>query len=218
MKKLILGACALTCAASVFAQGTVIFNNRLAGTIITHVYGADPANTSLYVSGYGANDFNGTGPGTTTWGGALLAGSGFSAQLWAAPTTGTTIAPESSLQAATPITSFRTGTGAGWVAAATATLTGVAADAAVATIALRVWDNQGGTITSWDQAVTASAAHGESPLFNLNAIGGQANPAPALVGLQSFNITGGSPVIPEPSTFALAGLGAAALLIFRRRK
>jgi len=36
-----------------------------------------------------------------------------------------------------------------------------------------------------------------------------------LVGLTPFSL---APVIPEPSTFALAGLGAAALMIFRRRK
>jgi len=37
MKKLVLTAFALTTAVGVFAQGTVIFNNRLGST--THVYG-----------------------------------------------------------------------------------------------------------------------------------------------------------------------------------
>ena len=35
MKKLILAAFALTAAASVFAQGTIVFNNNIPGTIIT---------------------------------------------------------------------------------------------------------------------------------------------------------------------------------------
>jgi hypothetical protein len=39
--------------------------------------------------------------------------------------------------------------------------------------------------------------------------------APSLVDMPSIIMTGS---VPEPSTFALAGLGAAALLIFRRRK
>jgi hypothetical protein len=212
MKKLILGACALTCAASIFAQGTVIFNNRIASTLITHVYLPNPADTTMYQSGQASTgDFP---TGSTSWTGwTPLSGSGYTAQIWAA--NGASQA-ESSLQAATPTTTFRTGANAGLLAGTTATLTGVPLDAAVATITLRVWDNQGGTITSWAQALTTTGnAHGESPLFNLSAIGGQGNPAPALLGLQSFNITA---IVPEPSTFALAGLGAAALLIFRRRK
>jgi hypothetical protein len=38
-----------------------------------------------------------------------------------------------------------------------------------------------------------------------------------MTGLTAFNLTE-NPVIPEPSTFALAGLGLASLLLFRRRK
>lgn len=214
MKKLILGACALSFAATVFAQGTVTFNNRVVGTIVTHVYNYDPANPAAYAAGYGANDFNpATGlPGSATWAGPALSGSGFSAQIYAAP--GNSQA-ESSLVAASPITSFRTGAGAGFLAATTATLTGVPADAPAATLVLRVWDNAGGTINTWEAAKAAgTVATGESPLFNLSAIGGNLNTPPNLVGLQSFNLT----IVPEPSTFALAGLGAAALLLFRRRK
>ena len=113
-----------------------------------------------------------------------------------------------------PITSFRTGAFAGFVAGTIATLTGVPADALVATITMRVWDNQGGTLTTWPDAVTANGPWGEAPLFNLNAIGGPrlGDIAPALVGLQSFNIT----TIPEPSTFALAGLVTALLVVLRR--
>jgi hypothetical protein len=44
------------------------------------------------------------------------------------------------------------------------------------------------------------------------AIQPSANPPAPMTGFQGFTI-----VVPEPSTFALAGLGAAALLIFRRR-
>jgi len=54
-----------------------------------------------------------------------------------------------------------------------------------------------------------STATGTLP--NLNIFGGQ-------TGIQSgFALTGGG-IVPEPSSMALAGLGAAALLIFRRRK
>src|SRR5215831_4010695 len=148
MKKLILAACALTCAASVFAQGTVIFNNRLAGTLITHVYAPSAANPGLVQVGNGTADF---AAGTTDWTGwTALNGTGFTAELWAANGANQ---PESSLQAATPTQTFRTtAAGAGFVLGTTATLTGVPGDSPVATIALRVWDNQGGTITSWAAA------------------------------------------------------------------
>jgi hypothetical protein len=209
MKKLILGACTLTVAASVFAQGTVIFNNRITGTLVTKVYGLSPSNPTFSQAGNASTD---TPQGTTDWTGySGLDGAGFTAELWAAPGAGQA---EASLVAATPQTTFRTGAGAGFVAGTTATLTGVAADAPVATLQLRVWDNQGGTITTWAAAVAASVNQGKSPTFDVTAIGGQANQAPALLGLQSFNIH----AVPEPTTFALAGLGAAALLIFRRRK
>lgn len=204
MKKLILAACALTCAASVFAQGTVVFNNRVTGTIVTHVYsgGATP---DVAVSGNGSTD---TPAGATSWAGyTALAGATYSAQLYAAPGT---VTDATSLVGAQPVTTFRTGAAAGFVSGVTATLTGVAGDSPVATLQMRVWDNTTGA--TWE----AATVRGASPLFQVNAIGGTLNPAPALTGLQSFNITGTS-TVPEPSTFALIGLGAAALLIFRRK-
>jgi hypothetical protein len=208
MKKLVLAACALTCAASVFAQGTVVFNNRVTGTVVTHVYSGATAQ-----SGNAANDFP---TGATSWAGYTpLDGAGYSAQLWAAPGAG---AAEASLKGALPITTFRSGSGAGFVNGVTATLTDVPADAPVATMQLRVWDNKNGTVNDWATASAGTGAFGKSPLFEVQKIGGVANPAPNLTGLVSFSITGGGTVVPEPSTFALAGLGAAALLIFRRRK
>jgi hypothetical protein len=57
-------------------------------------------------------------------------------------------------------------------------------------------------------AFTATSAVFQSPV----AIA--PTPAPGLSGMPAIVLTN----IPEPGTFALAGLGAAALLIFRRRK
>jgi len=54
--------------------------------------------------------------------------------------------------------------------------------------------------------------NGTGTLPNLNIFGGA-------TGIQTgFALTGGGSVVPEPSSMALAGLGAAALFIFRRRK
>ena len=58
-----------------------------------------------------------------------------------------------------------------------------------------------------------STIRGHSAAFNIVPAQGVAT-APNLDGMGAFSIIG----VPEPSTFALAGLGLAGLLIFRRRK
>jgi hypothetical protein len=83
----------------------------------------------------------------------------------------------------------------------------------VAAVQVKVWDNEGGTVTSWVQALVANTPHGESQAFNVSNIGGTVNPAPALLGLQSFGIV----VIPEPSGLLMVvGLGAVMLVASRR--
>ncbi len=220
MKKLILAAVATTCALSVFAQGTVVFNNRVAGTVVSHVYAGPAA-----FQGNGPGD---TPAGTNTWGagyvligttGGLTASTTF-AQLLAAPGFG---AAESSLVPALGVTTFRTGGGAGNVAGITATLGNVAPNASAATLEMVAWDNSSGLYPTWAQASVAwkngLIAAGESGTWNQDAIGGT-QPAPNLINstdptqhVQSFSL-----VVPEPTTAVLAGLGAAAMLIFRRRK
>jgi hypothetical protein len=216
--KTLLNFAALFSAVGVLAQGTVIFNNRVGGSppaLVTHVYGPNPIDSWLFAqSGNGPNE---TPAGTVDWSiYTPLSGSGFTAQLFAAPGLNQ---PVDSLQPATPITSFRTGAGAGWVAGTTATLAGVPADAPSATLQLRVWYNRGGTITSWLQAMVDTQlpwAYGESAPFNVLNIGGQINQAPILAGLQSFNVHG--VLVPEPATWALGGLSAALLVLFRRTR
>jgi hypothetical protein len=220
MKKVILSAFALSCAASVFAQGTVIFNNRVGG--ISYVYAPNPTNPAAPRVGAGSAD---TPSGTTDWSGFTRIGAlGTGGQYGAATTLAVLLAAPGadqsvgSLLPATPATSFRTGTGAGNVVQTTATLQGVPADAPVATLQMVVWDNSSGQYGTYALAASAIAngtiAFGKSNPFNVTAIGGTLNPAPGLPGLTSFSLA----VIPEPSSFALAGLGTAALLIFRRRK
>ena len=220
MKKLILAAITLTTAVSVFAQGTVLFNNRIAGTGTTHVYGGGAPRT-----GNGPADVP---AGATDYTGYLLIGTvgGLSAsttfaQLLGAPGLSS---PEASLLPSTsPATTFRTGAAAGNVVGTTSTFNNIPQDAANGTFELVAWDNKSGLYPTWTQASAAWAAGliaaGRSAPFNLLNIGGQVNTPPAIIssnpgeGLQSFGI-----VVPEPTSFALAGLGAAALMIFRRRK
>jgi hypothetical protein len=226
MKKLILAAVTLTTAASVFAQGTVIFNNRSGGT--SHVYAPLSASDQTRIVGQGSNDSQ---PTSTDYGGRALLGStglggtygatNYLAQLLGGPAG----SPEASLQPSlSAAVSFRTGTAAGGNANATATFANIAKDAASATFEMVAWDNSSGLYPTWAQASTAwqagLIAAGKSPLFNLAQIGGDVNTPPNLFnagagGLQSFNLYF---AVPEPTMAALAGLGAAAMLIFRRRK
>jgi hypothetical protein len=212
MKKLALATLALTCAAGVFAQGTVTLNNRVVGAVVTHIYAPFAPGSSVHQIGNGTGD---TGAGTTDWTGySLLSGSSIFAQLLGAAGNSQ---PEASLVGANPTTTFRTGTAAGFVAGVTATVAGVPGDTTPATLELVAWDNSSGLYSTWTQARNAwqqgLIAAGVSGTINLSSLGGTGTP-PNLVGLQSFNIY----FVPEPGTFALLGLGAASMLIFRRRK
>lgn len=186
--------------AGVFAQGTIVYYNRITGSVVAPVYGLEVPDPTVSKIG-----------NSQTYTGPALAGAGYTASLWAGAA-GTaanalTLVPDS-------LKGFRTGGFAGAIdnSGQLIAIPGVG-EGSSAALQLRVWDNLGGTITSWEAALAAGVAAGSSAVFDSLALGGLA-PAPNMVGLESFNIY----VVPEPSTFVLAGLGAAALLIFRRRK
>lgn len=111
---------------------------------------------------------------------------------------------------------FRTGTGAGyWNPAPSAlrTLDSVA-PGANATLTVRAWDASKGA--TYAAALAAGGKTGKSAAVTV-ATGGAGSPpslAADLTGLKSFSLVA---AVPEPSTIALAAIGAAALL-YRRRK
>jgi len=240
MKKLILAAFALTAAASVFAQGTVIFNNRIAGGVgvglSLHIFAPSTTAPGLSLIGIGSNDA-GAGAVTAQRGSVSsmpLIGAGGSGGKYGTTTTFAQLigavgnnAPEASLVPLGTPTTFRTGTSLGSVAVANQTLTGTPAipkDAAAATFEIVAWDNSTGEYSTWALAYPAwqlgLIAAGHSAPFVTTAIGGDLNPITNLNndkgnpgGMTSFNLY----IIPEPSTMALAGLGLAALLVLRRR-
>lgn len=90
-------------------------------------------------------------------------------------------------------------------------------------IALQVWLGQD---TSYAAAVADGSFAGQSGGATLagwvsGGLGGVPSSGPPVTppdisAMPAIILTGG--VVPEPTTFALAGLGAASLLIFRRRK
>jgi len=230
MKKLIVTAFAGICALSVLAQGTISFNN-FQSTVRFHVYAPNSASPSLIQIG---NAATGDVPaGTTSWAGwqtigqlgngIKYGGNTTLASLLAAPGLN---AAESSLQPAVSggTTSFRSGTallGGGILYGTTATFANLPADSTGgATLEMVAWDNSSGLYPTWALAKEAwlngTIAAGVSGTQNLTAtIGGSLTTSPFLPNsFRSFNLY----MVPEPSSFALAGLGAAALLIFRRRK
>jgi len=82
---------------------------------------------------------------------------------------------------------------------------------------VRAWDiNDGATFEAASLNVNRQGYLGTSTPFLYQIPTSASSPPPEffMVNFSGFNIV----PIPEPSTFALAGLGAAALLIFRRRK
>jgi len=216
MKKSVITLAAIVVAASAFGQGQIALNNRQTvdqglGLVNSPIFGSEGIGLPQKIGGTAT----GNPAGTTEYTGARLDGSGFTAQLWFASGVGQS---ESALQPADGLTSFRTGTGAGYLlTGGIATLPGVTAGRV--TLQLRVWDNQGGTVNSWTEALARAPqglAHGASALFSpTQPVGFGTVQPPVLEGMTSFNLM----QVPEPSTIALGILGGlGTLLLIRRRK
>lgn len=146
-------------------------------------------------------------PITDVDGTTRLAGTAYWAQLFAG-------ASEGSLAPVGAALNFRVGAGAGYfntTGVDTSRAIGTVAPGALATIQVRAWEAAGGT--SYDAALAGGFKTGSSASFTV-ATGGVGSPPslPAdLVGLTSFSL------VPEPSTYALLALGAAALFLRDRK-
>ncbi len=209
MKKTLLTVIGTVLAVSAMAQGTLNFGNSTSGVFRNPIYDFNPAAPGVAQSGQSAL---GTPAGATVYGGPLLQGANYVAALYAGPA-GVT---DASLLTFVTSGTFRTATGnvlpGGLINSIfDVPIQGVAAGG-VATLEVRVWDIRTGS--SFDNAATS----GRSGLFQSQPLGGigPAGPVltPDMTGWSSFCLA----TVPEPSSFALAGLGAAALMIFRRRK
>ena len=122
----------------------------------------------------------------------------FKAQIYAGPE-GTAVG---SLTPVTPVTTFRTGNAAGYVNPIDLAIPGIAPGAR-ATIVVRVYNGptfENSSIFGTSNPIT----------ITLGGAGTPPGPGAELVGLQSFSF-------PEPSTIALGVLGAAILLLRRRK-
>lgn len=193
-----------------FGQGFIVLNNRVANVVIAPVYGADPSAENISKTG---NTPAGVPPGTQTYDGPLLAGTGFTAQLFAGPL-GTA---DEDLQPLSPATFFRTGLNGGLVAPPSGALAVPFVPAgARARLQLRVWDNQDSTLNSWPEVLASpDARRGVSPPFDSAPLGTTNSPA-NLAGLTSFNLNAlpapGYPLILVPPQSQTANPGSTVTL------
>jgi hypothetical protein len=199
MKKYLSMLAVVAVAASAFAQGTVNFSNNGSTLVMDETTAAAVPNAGGFVqllwapSGTAAGGYTG-GQTLASW---LTANPGWSAI-------------DSSIKAIGPVAGRFLG---GPVTVPTAT-PGAAIQAAVAS-----WT---GNFSSFDAAVNAGDQRsGISSSFAVTTGNPTVTPpgtAAVITGAGQFSGLTVVPVVPEPSTLAFAGLGAAALLIFRRRK
>jgi hypothetical protein len=198
-----------------YSQGQLNFNNFVAaGTpYAAPIYGPEPGAPGVALQGQGAANLSNP-MGSTVYHGTPLAGTGFTAQLWAGPSAAALSAPDQG----TGTRSFSTVAAlAGYLSSGvTAQYASIAVGATAQTLQVRAWDNRGGTITSWAQVMAdQTIPHGLSTTFASPASGFTTAPAtpPVTPGMTSFNLF----AVPEPSLIALGALGLGALLLRRRK-
>lgn len=209
MKKLLVTTAATLLTVAAFAQGTVNFANASTTTGLNPgtrdvIFGATAKNFNAALAQGALVSSNYAGVNLNT----LRAG------LLYAPTTVTDLTAFSLATFAGGYPTFKgsTSSTAGSWFSKVATLNGIAAGTTVNLVAV-VWDTA--KATDPNVAAAKTGLYGTSSIFTYTVPGGS-TPAPAEFlpqGLTSFSIG----VVPEPTSFALLGLGAAAMLIFRRR-
>ncbi|MSU58599.1 MAG: hypothetical protein EXS35_10555 [Pedosphaera sp.] len=205
---LLLALLAFATTRGAFAQGTISLGNGFSG-FRAPIYDYFPGNPLSIASGQSSL---GIPSGSVAYTGQLLQGTGFTFAVFYGATT-VTDPNQLTLLAAT---TFRTATAnvlpAGLIYAFDVIVPGIAAGGQ-AKLEVRVWDNVGGSITSWNQnngSANRSGTFLSLPLGGTDSTG-NIFLSPNMTGWTSFNIPQG----PEPGPLLLTGLGGAMLFLFR---
>jgi hypothetical protein len=180
-QKLVATIVAVLSLNAVWAQGTVHFNTRVNPGVDVKVY-----------------HMGGITP---------LAGDGFTAQLFGGPVGSS----ESSLMPLYPVTGFLTGADAGYVVPVASVEVPGIPEGGSASVLLRVWENQGQQISTYEEALTQGVFHGQSAIIDIAWLGGDVLPPATLTGLQSFAL------IPEPQGLFWLALGFSLLALRKAR-
>jgi hypothetical protein len=213
MKTLICVAVLMVAENATIAQGTINFRHRNGlGTLAAPVYGPEPDPT---IALRGNATTNG---GTTVYHGDLLGCCGYYAALFGGPA-GITDENSAELRFIQRLPFDSRPNFAGFVpmlGQPPPEVPGVP-PGAMATFQMRTWDNRGGTILSWQEALTdPNILRGSSALFTPpDPLGGRVDNmifgTPDLIGLTSFNLR----IVPEPTLLTLFFV-AGGLTVFQR--
>jgi hypothetical protein len=205
---ILLGSAA---ASSLLAQGTINWGNIFGTAFRAPIYGVDPTAPGVRKTG---NSAAGLPAGPAVYGGALLAGTGFTMALYGGDSAAEAMSSLTPLGNGT--STFLTAAGAGFMNPRTVTDSQRPPGTTGVNLQVRAWDNQMGGVTSWAQVLArqGTVAGGESDVFTVAALGGGTITSPQTLGLRSFQLT----QVPEPSLIALGALGLGALLLRRRKQ
>lgn len=206
--KTILGTTFLVVAVNAVAS-SINTGNGIAGFRFP-IYGPEPSNPYVQITG---NSLLSQPGGSTVYNGGLLSGSRYVMEFWIGPESATSFNDLTLVRTApfrsAPATPNDLPNGLVFPESAI----GLALPAgSPAKLAVRVWD----TLSGPDFG--SATVRGQGNLFTSGPLGGVAPDNslflnPNWVG-ESFSLV----IVPEPSSIALAGLGAATVLIFRRWK
>jgi hypothetical protein len=198
MKKLAAILCLSALTTGAFAQGLVNFFNSsstLSSATVNGVSAATSGAVGSYYYGLLTAASGTTDPKAFTFSGAYATNLAVAGRFTGGanvPVTGWAAGTDKAYEVAIWSSSLGHDFQPGWLTGNFGTATGVFGLSGIAT------------------GTSGGAGQPASPAYNL--FGGA-------TGLQAgFNAGPAGPIIPEPTSMALAGLGAAALLIFRRRK